>query len=354
MRTEVRFSSKRFLLALMLCACSVILLLDDDLDRQTSFTFNLICLAVGLGICFLLFLPSILLKIRTDSDVPTLVRCCTPRLHLPVAIFYAMYFVYTAVFFLLPYTDMFHIKYFPDVTPCLITTLMLLGCAYAASKGVNVISRFGIFLFLFALLTNFLMFGGSIAELDFRHYHFTPEGSAGGFLQNTLYFVTPAFIAAVYACCSGTTRNFRFRQPLLALVFTGAKYAAVLFFIWFALGDYAMRQEYRTFVLSRVAHFGVFAGIESFYLALATMSVFMIVSLFLCCMTRCAGSGGSWKSILLFTAIILALYVTATYLPAVKEVLMQPALMLFFTFVAAAVVPFVYLFVGRKSNAKKA
>ena len=153
MQTEVKFSSKRFLLALLLCACSVILLQNNDLSPNASFTFNAICIAAGLAVCFLFFLPSLILKKQTDSDVLTLARRFTPKLRIPIAIFYALYFVYAALYFLLPYIDMFHTKYFPEVTPCLITFIMLLGCAYAACKGVNVISRFGIFLFLFALLT---------------------------------------------------------------------------------------------------------------------------------------------------------------------------------------------------------
>lgn len=247
---------------------------------------------------------------------------------------------------------MFHTKYFPEVTPCLITFIMLLGCAYAACKGVNVISRFGIFLFLFALLTNILMFGGSLSELDFSHYSFELNGEFNAFMQNTLYFVTPSFIAVIFACCSGVTRNFRFRQPVFTLIFTGLKYAAVIFFVWFALGDYAGRQTYPAFVLSRVAHFGPFAGIESFYLALATMSVFMIVSLFLCCISRGTCSDGNRKCVLIFTLIIFALYVTATYINSVKEILVNPIPLLLLTFVAAVMLPAAYIFVGRKSNAK--
>ncbi len=352
MQTEVKFSSKRFLLALLLCACSVILLQNNNLSPNASFSFNAICIASGLAICFLFFLPSLILKKRTDSDVPTLARRYTPKLRIPVAIFYSLYFVYGALYFLLPYIDMFHTKYFPGVTPCLITLLMLICCAYAACKGVNVISRFGIFLFLFALLTNILMFGGSLSELDLGHYGFEFSGDVNSFVQNTLYFVTPSFIAVIFACCSGVTRNFRFRQPVFTLIFTGLKYAAVIFFVRFALGDYAGRQTYPAFVLSRVAHFGPFAGIESFYLALATMSVFMIISLFLCCISRGACTEGNRKCVIIFTVIIFALYVTATYINSVKEILSNPVLLLLLTFAAAVMLPAAYIFVGRKSNAK--
>ena len=352
MQARIKFSSKRFLLALMLCACSLILLQNDDLAADTSFTFQMLGILGGLSVCFVLFLPSLFIKIRTDGDVLQLAERCTPRAKLPLAAVYSCCFVYTALYFLLPYTEMFHTKYFPEASPCLITVVLLACCVYAACKGVNVISRFGVFLFAFALLTNILMFGGSVSEVDWGHCTFALRGDAGEFLQNTVYFVTPAFIIPIFACLSGCVSNFRLRQPVFALVFTGIKYAAVIFFICFALGDYSRRQGFQTFLLSRVAHFSTFAGIESFYLALATMSVFMIVSLFLCCISRSTCVDGNRKCVLIFTIIIFALYVTATYNNSVKEILVNPILLLLLTFVAAVMLPAAYIFVGRKSNAK--
>ena len=97
---------------------------------------------------------------------------------------------------------------------------------------------------------------------------------------------------------------------------------------------------------------GSFAGIESFYLALATMSVFMIVSLFLCCISRGTRGDGDRKTTLIFTLIIFDLYVAATYINSVKEILINPILLLLLTFIAAVMLPTAYIFAGRKSNAK--
>lgn len=339
MQTKVHFSAKRFLLTLMLCACAVILLQSYDLAPQSSFTFQLLCIAAGLLISFLFFIPSLVIKRRTDLDFLTLAHLSRPKLSPFLAVFYALYFVYTAAFFLLPYTDMFCKMYFPDTSPCFVALLLLAACVYAAFKGANVITRFGIFLFVFALLANLLMMGGSVRSLDFSHYTFALEGSAGDFLQNTLYFVTPSFIAVIFGCLSGFTKNFRLRQSVLALVFTGVKYAAILFFIWFALGDYGRQQPYQTFVLSRVAHFATYSGVESVYLALATMSVFMMISLFLCCIGKSVGESGVMRNILIFSAIIFILHTCAVYINSVKELLTNTAVMVGFTFIAAVVIP---------------
>ena len=168
-----------------------------------------------------------------------------------------------------------------------------------------------------------------------------------------LYFITPAFIAVLYACLSGATKNFKLKQAVFALAFTGVKYALILFFIWFSLGDYAHKQEYQTFMLSRVAHFGSFGGIESFYLALATMSVFMIISLILCAVTKSVRREQDKKAVVIFALILFAAHICGTYLNSVKEIFTSTEIFVILT-AAASLLPLCCAFIGRKSNARKA
>ena len=349
MKTEVPFSSKRFFMTLMLCACSVILLQNNDLSKDSSFWLDLTGIIAGLAVCFLFFLPAIILKKKYNSDVMTLANQTKPLLRLATAAFYALYFLFTAAYFLIPYTDMFCKKYYPDASPCLIALVLLACCVYAAVKGVNVISRFGIFLFVLALVTNFLMFAGSGSALHFDE-NLTFRGTPSAFLQNTGYFITPGFIAAIYVCLSDCTRRFTWRQPLISLALTGVKFALVLFFIAFAVGEYAGRQEYPAYVLSRVAHFGSFAGIESFYMALATMSVFMIISLLLCCVCRGFRQVGNSKWTVALAALLFVLRFIADRNNSLTELLTSVPVFNVLTFIAAVVIPSLYL-IGRKKHA---
>ncbi len=354
MTEKVSYSSKRFLLTLMLCSCSVILLQNYDLSPNSTFTFELLCLLCGISISLLLFIPAIIIKRGTNRDLLAIASESAPRFRIIPALFYSLYFIYTAEFFLLPYTDMFQKKYYSEVTPCIIALLLLIACVYAAVKGVNVITRFGVFLFAFALLTNILMFGGSVSTLDFSLYGFEFGGSLSDFLQNTLYFITPAFIAALFVCLAEDTNNFKLRQPFFALIFTGIKFALIMFFLWFSLGGYANSQEYQTFVLSRAAGFGSFGGIESLYLALATMSVFMIISLILCAVTKSVKRESDVKYVIVFASVIFAAHICGSYLNSVKEVFTNTFLFVVLTVIAAAVIPMYYVFRGRKSSAGKA
>ena len=155
----------------------------------------------------------------------------------------------------------------------------------------------------------------------------------------------------VFACLAGDTVNFKLRHPVIAIALTGIKFALVLFFIAFAVGEYAQRQEYQTFVLSRVAHFGSFAGVESFYMALSTMSVFMIISLMLCCVGKAAKKSESLPFISCFAAAVFLLRLLAYNNNSVKEIFTAPLVFTVFSVIAAAVLPCVYLIRERSRHA---
>ena len=351
MNREVPFSSKRMLLTLTLCACAVILLQNHELSQRLSFPLTLGAMAAGLAVCFLFFIPSVLLKSRHNTDALTLLRSRAKPVRALTAAICGASFLYIAVYFLLPYTEMFCKKYYPDASPCLIAFLLLGCCVYAAVKGVNVITRFGIFLFVLAMTTNLLLFGGCVSSLDFQNGGAFFSGEPEDFLQDMLYFATPCFIAALFACLCGSAKQFRTRHVTIALLMTGVKYALVLFFIVYAVGAYAARQEYRTFVLSRVAHFGSFSGIESFYMALSTMSVFMILSLLLCGVTKSAGKPGSLPLTAALTGGIFVLHWLAELFPFVRECFTRPLLLIGFSFLTAVVLPSVLLIKKRRQHA---
>ena len=339
------------LLTLTLCACAVILLQNHELSQRLSFPLTLGAMAAGLAVCFLFFIPSVLLKSRHNTDALTLLRSRAKPVRALTAAICGASFLYIAVYFLLPYTEMFCKKYYPDASPCLIAFLLLGCCVYAAVKGVNVITRFGIFLFVLAMTTNLLLFGGCVSSLDFQNGGAFFSGEPEDFLQDMLYFATPCFIAALFACLCGSAKQFRTRHVTIALLMTGVKYALVLFFIVYAVGAYAARQEYRTFVLSRVAHFGSFSGIESFYMALSTMSVFMILSLLLCGVTKSAGKPGSLPLTAALTGGIFVLHWLAELFPFVRECFTRPLLLIGFSFLTAVVLPSVLLIQKRRQHA---
>ena len=79
MQTKIKFPSKRLLLLIFLSGFSVILLESFDLPENTSFLFNLLTLFCGFSITALFFIPSVIIKNRTDLDFMSLAHMKTPN-----------------------------------------------------------------------------------------------------------------------------------------------------------------------------------------------------------------------------------------------------------------------------------
>lgn len=352
MQVNQKFVSKRLLLSLFLCATSVILLQNYSLTQNTSFTFNLICIALGILICTIMFLPSIILKAKYNCGISALKKSADSKAFYCLFAFYAAYFVYTAEYFLLPYTQMFRQKYYPQANEAIIAFIILAVCFYAGCRGSNVITRFAIFVFVFALLTFILMFSGTISSLDFQHYNFELNGGAGELVNNALFFATPSFIAVIFVCLSGYTHSFKPRQSIVTLGFVGLVFALICFFVYFALGDYSQSQSYQTYLLSKIAKISGLGGVESFYCALTTLCVLVAVSLLLCCINRGLQTKKPVVSTAVFAVLVLVLHICATNINSVKEILTDRNIFLAATLVFAFVIPLIaVLRVRRQRNA---
>ena len=107
MNREVPFSSKRMLLTLTLCACAVILLQNHELSQRLSFPLTLGAMAAGLAVCFLFFVPSVLLKSRYNTDALCLLRDRSKPVRALMAALCGASFLYVAVYFLLPFKMIF-------------------------------------------------------------------------------------------------------------------------------------------------------------------------------------------------------------------------------------------------------
>ena len=350
MHTKIKFPSKRLMLSLFICSSLVILLLNFNEASNISFTFNVFCILSGLAITFLFFVPSAIIKKRTNLDFMSFAHLKTPSAIVFISAFYSIYFVWTAEYFLLGYTDMFVKKLNSEANIYVVALILLAVCSYAAHKGVNAVTRCGIFIFAFSLIAFILIFSGNISNLDFKHYGFEFSGNYNNFIENTSYFMTTSFIAVIFACVSVYIKDFKTKHTAVTLGFIALLFIITMLFVWFALGSYGNSQEYSFFTLSKSSHLGVVNGIDCFYLSVSTLSVFLILSIILCCISKSTGKSGSLNIILLFSLIIFILYICSNQFNFVKEILTNHYYFNAFSFAAAVLVPTVYLFVfGRKS-----
>lgn len=351
MQTKIKLPSKRFMLMLFLCSSAVILLQNYNISEGSSLLFSLLSMLCGLIVTFLLFIPSVIIKKRTDLDFMSLAHIKTPTAVIYISAFYCIYFVYAAEYFLLIYSDMFSKKLNSDANIYVLIFILISACIYAAFKGTNAIARCSVFIFVFSFIAFILIFTGNISNVRIDNLSFVFSGSYLSFADNSAFFVTPAFISVIFAVQSGYTKNFRPRHIVFTLGFTALLFALVLFFCKFSLGKYAFSQEYQSFLLSKTAHFGGVAGFESFYLALSALTVFVILSLLLTCVCKSTGRSSSLPNVLIFALIIYVLFICAQNFNSVREILLNPNIFNILTFITAAVFPTSYILIyGRKLN----
>lgn len=351
MQTKIKFPSKRLLLLIFLSGVSVILLESFDLPENTSFLFNLLTLLCGFSITALFFIPSVIIKNRTDLDFMSLAHIKTPNAIIFVSAFYCLYFVYTAEYFLIKYCDMFSKKLNSEANIFAVAFVLLAVCVYAAYKGTNAIARCSIFIFAFSFIVLALIFTGNISNLEINNADFVFSGQKSDFINNTSFFLTPAFTAVIFGVLSGYTKNFRPGQIVFSVGITAVVFALILFFTTFVLGEYAYAQDYRCFLLSKTTHFGDVGGFDSLYLSLSVLMVFLAISLILTCICKSTGKSSSLPTVLIFSVIIFVLFICAYHFNAVKELLTNHFLLNILSFISAVVIPVFYLFAfGRRIN----
>ncbi len=351
MQTKIKFPSKRLLLLIFLSGVSVILLESFDLPENTSFMFNLLTLFCGFSITALFFIPSAIIKSRTDLDFMSLAHMKTPNAIIFLSAFYCLYFVYTAEYFLIKYCDMFSKKLNSEANIFAVAFVLLAVCVYAAYKGTNAIARCSIFIFAFSFIVLTLIFTGNISNLEINTTDFYFSGSKSDFINNTSFFLTPSFTAVIFAVLSGYTKNFRSRQIIFSVVVTAIIFALILFFTTFVLGEYAFAQDYRCFLLTKTTHFGNVGGFDSLYLSLSVITVFFVISLILTCICKSTGKSSSLPTVLVFSVIIFVFFICTYHFNVAKELLTNHYLLNILTFISAVVIPTFYMFTfGRRLN----
>ena len=343
MQTNIRFPSKRLFIALFISATAIILLQNYSLSPDSSFTFILFTILTGLFISFLFFIPSMLIKKKTNLDFISFAHRETPSAIIFVSAYYSLYFVYAIEYFLINYTDMFLKKLNPDANKFVIALILVAVCVYSACKGVNAISRTTVFILFISLVWFILIFSGLVPSLDFTHNSFEISGNTSDFIFDSQFFLTSSFIAVIFAFTSGYTDKFKISHSIFSLIFIAVLFALFTFFLNFSLGSYANNQEYQSFVLSKASQLGTIGGLDGLYLSLSTTAVFTAISLIFCCIAKSLGNNGSIKNISIFAVIIFVLFICSATFNSVREILTNKYVFNTLNFISAVFIPSIYI-----------
>ena len=345
MQINTKLPSSRLLMTLFICMLSIILL--QNYNFAYSFTFNVISVLISFTIIFLFYIPTSIIKKKTNLDFLSFANSKTPAAIVFISAFYCIYFVYAITYFLFIYADMFVNKLNKEANIYIVTLLLLVTAVYAAYKGVNAITRYSIFIFVFTIISLLIIFSGNISNIDFINNSFEFTSEKSNLINNVSYFLTPSFSVVIFASVSEYTKNFKIRQIVLTIGLTFIVFILSLFFLSFCLGDYAFQQSYQFYLLSKIAHIGVISGIESFYLAFVTATVFLTISLMLTGITKSTGKSDNISIILMFAIIIAIFFVCVVRLEGLSEILLNHTVLNTLSFIGAVIIPTMYLLVYR-------
>ena len=348
MQKNIRFSSIRLLITLFVSMLSIMLLQNYRVLYSNYFIFNAVCIIISFFIIFLFYLPTSIIKKRTDLDFLSFAHLKTPYAIIFISAYYCIYFVYAITYFLYIYSDMFVNKINKEANIYVIAFLVLFAAVYASSKGVNVISRYSIFIFSFVIISLLIIFSGNIPNINFDNNSFVFISEKSSLIDNVSYFLIPSFSAVIFAGTSEYTKKFKVRQVAFSLAITLIVFILIIFFISFCLGSYVFQQSYQFFLLSKTAHLGVVSGIESFYLVLVTAVIFLTVSMMLTVIAKSTGKENNIRILLMFALIISILFICINKFENLSKVLLNYTVLNIMSFIAAGIIPSIYLLIYRR------
>lgn len=347
----MRNSKSRFsqMLTSLFVAVAGIALIQNYSFVNQSFVSGIFSVIISVLLLLLCIAPSLIVRRKTELSFIGFAMRETPSAIVFISMFYALYFVYAAVHFLLKYSDVFTSTGNRSDAGFVVVFIMLAVCAFAACKGIGAVARSSLLVFAFAVVAFALIFGGNISNLDFSAFSFEING--GRLQYGTAVFAAISFVAVVLGMFE-YDRRIKLKSIFTLLCGIAALLALVVFFVFFALGKYGTMQSFQTFVLSKSATIGDVGGFDSFHMSLCATAVFVLVSLCLICVGRVVQKDKcSWCTVV-FAAIAYLFYLTADYYNYVKEIILNPYVFDIFTVLATFAVPMIYITVfWRRLNA---
>lgn len=338
----MRNSKSRYsqmMIALFVAMTGIILVQNYNFINK-SYLSGVLSAIIGFVIFLVYIIPTRIISKKTDMSFIDFARRETPSATVFLSMFYALYFVYATVNFLLNYSSVFTSTENRKDAGFVVIFILLAVCVFASSRGIGAVARCSLFVFAFAVIAFVLIFGGNISNLDFSDFKL--DFDEAQLQYGSSVFAMTAFAAVIFGFFEYNGRA-RARNIVYLVCGFAILLMLVVFFVFFALGNYGTMQNYQIFILSKAADFGNAGGIDSFHLSICAMSMFILVSLCFICIGRVVNKNKSIWCISVFAAISYLLYLTADYYNSVKEIIINPYVFGIFTALASFVVPMIYI-----------
>lgn len=338
-------------LTLYICSSLTLFLQTGGSFSQTPLTCAIIAAAASSLIIAAFFIPSYLLARKTGGDIFTLTRSLAPAAQVLLSAFYSLFFVYACACVLDVFVKMMTGCVNPEANAYVLGVCLLLVCVYAAVKGMGAVTRCAVIIFAFIVLSLILIFSGNISNIELSNIKIT---ELGGFeISSGMLSLLPSTLSgAIFAVLCSNAKGKRGKGLAVYIISLALTFFVFVFFLISVLAAFGENAAYPFFTLSKASQLTVFRGFDSFYLAGATFAAFILISILLVCINKSVNRGHSVKNTLMFALPVYILFACSQVFDSVSRILQNPYVFVALCFIAAVLIPLVYLAIfGRKRNA---
>lgn len=334
--------SSQLFVTLYICSSLTLFLQTYDEFSKASVLSAVIAVAVEAVVTTAFFIPSYLLLLRENGDIFTLSHRFAPAAEVPLSAFYSLFFVYTSASVLDVYVKMMTGCVNPEANAYVLGGCLLLICIYAAVKGMGAVTRSGIIIFAFILLSFLLIFFGNISNIELSNMDFS------GFSQTQMIscafsMLPTALSSSIFAVLCGNTTGKR-GKPLFAYIAgITLTLATFVFFLIAVLGEFGKNALYPFYTLSKTAQLAVVKGLDCVYLAGASSAAFILLSMLLICINKTVNRGHSLKNTLMFAVPVYILFICSQKFTVVSDTLQNPYVLIVLCFIVSVLIPLAYL-----------
>ena len=268
-----------------------------------------------------------------------------------LSVFYGIYFIFSGAVNVAKFAVFASAELSQSAKIGVLAGLMVLACAYAASLGIEAISRFGSMVFVLTLISIAALIALGSGEFSYLNLFPITQNDSGSIARNMLFSVCSTneivlYIALAPKINGKTVKPFYFSQ--LAAYFAAALLIA---FAVGVLGDTASMSAYPLFEVAQLSKFGSGERLEVIYTSFWIFAVFLKISLFIYCAGRAFKCKKNVLKISLCAAGVLAVsfvFLYTSVFDSVQKLVLYSAFAVF-----AFLIPLLYLIFGKRRKSSE-
>lgn len=306
---------------------------------KSRYSFDLVySTLIALGLTILISLPAVIMVSKQKNVLSN--RVLSPL--------YGAYFIFSGAVNICKFAVFSSTELNQNAKIIVLAGFMIIACTYAASLGIEAISRFGSMVFVLTLIGIIGVMIEGTSELSALNIFPVTQNQTDNIIMNILFSVCSSNEIVMLIALAPKV-NGKIKKPFFCSMV--AAYTAIMLLLAFTigvLGDTASLAAYPLFQVAQISKMSSGERIEAIFTALWIFAAFLKIALFLYCGSVCFG-GRSHKvkcaasGLAMFAVSALILYSSAfesnqeafSYIP----------------FIAFAfVLPLFYLIFGRKKN----